>query len=281
MVVLLIFFFFNLGLLFSIEVTSTYYPVRNYFFSAWAAMFSGFTFRFLWNIQHRAPLFSAIAETDFTKESEGLVGMSDVLGSLVLGVTGGLIGIVFIFIHLSIIRIRRVGGTKTWLFRSPYPYTIVIASLTALLLFPELIGSYMALTPVAALKQFATIGSMPAPWLVISLWVSIPLFLLSRFWLCAFSISLPIPCGLFVPTLTIGAAVGRLLGEVMEDILGSDLEPSGELAGIMAVVGAASVGAGVTQTFSVAVIIFELTGQIILLVPVTVSIYYFNHKNLT
>lgn len=238
-------------------------------------MFSGFTFRFLWNIQHREPLFSAIAETTFTKASEGLVGMSDVLGSILLGICGGLIGIVFIFIHLSIIRIRRIGGTKSWLFRSPYPYTIVIASLTALLLFPELIGSFMALSPISALKELASIGPLPNSWLLISIWVSVPLFLLSRFWLCAFSISLPIPCGLFVPTLTIGAAMGRLVGEVMEDMLGTQLEPSGELAGIMAIVGAASVGAGVTQTFSVAVIIFELTGQIILLVPVTVCIFFF------
>jgi len=54
--------------------------------------------------------------------------------------------------------------------------------------------------------------------------------------------------------------------------LGDDLEPTGELPGIMAVVGAAAVGAGVTQTFSVAVLMFELTGQIVLLVPVTITV---------
>lgn len=37
------------GILFSIEVTSTYYPIRNYWNSFIAAFVSGLSYRIMWN----------------------------------------------------------------------------------------------------------------------------------------------------------------------------------------------------------------------------------------
>jgi len=264
------------GILFSIELTTTYYPVRNYFYTAWAAMCSGFTFRFIWNARYDLPIFTALAPTAFAKTGTGLFTVTEVFGAVLLGILGGLIGVCFIFLHLSVVRYRRKGALRFWVFKSPYPYTILIATVTAVLLFPELIGDYMNLLPMAAFKNLAVIGSLDnataLDWLDISVWVSVPLFLLSRFWLTGLSISMPIPCGLFVPFITVGAGVGRLFGEAVYPSLDPLLDPTMELPGIMAIVGAAAVGAGVTQTFSVAVLMFELTGQIILLVPVVIAV---------
>lgn len=40
------------GVLFSIEVTSTYYPMRNYWFSYLTAITGALTFRWLWNLKY-------------------------------------------------------------------------------------------------------------------------------------------------------------------------------------------------------------------------------------
>lgn len=81
------------------------------------------------------------------------------------------------------------------------------------------------------------------------------------------SISLPIPCGLFTPLFIVGAAVGRLYGEIVDTlILAIDIE-----TGAYAVVAAAAITAGATQTLSTAVIVFELTGQLDHMLPVLVA----------
>lgn len=71
-----------------------------------------------------------------------------------------------------------------------------------------------------------------------------------------------------------GAALGRLVGEVVDlnfqsDITGHFVNPGG-----YAVVGAAAMAGGVTHTISTSVIVFELTGQITHILPVMVSWQY-------
>lgn len=86
------------------------------------------------------------------------------------------------------------------------------------------------------------------------------------------ALSLPMPSGLFVPLLVIGAAIGRVWGEgtaLVADVIGSP--PSLVHPGSFAVVGAASLVSGATHTVSTAVIVFELTGQISHLLPVLLA----------
>lgn len=70
----------------------------------------------------------------------------------------------------------------------------------------------------------------------------------------AISVSSPIPCGVFTPVFTMGAAFGRLVGWGVDVVWGS------EHASVYAIVAAAAMTGSVTQTVSVAVIVFELTG---------------------
>lgn len=82
------------------------------------------------------------------------------------------------------------------------------------------------------------------------------------------SISLPISCGLFIPLFCAGSALGRLFGELLRMAL-----PGAALAdaGVYAVVGAAALTSGATQTVSTAVIVFEVTGQTSFLLPVLLA----------
>lgn len=90
----------------------------------------------------------------------------------------------------------------------------------------------------------------------------------AQFFITGISAGLPIPCGVYAPVFMVGAAMGRLLGEVMAVILPA----SGIVPGGYAVVGAAAFSAGVTRTIASAIILFELTGQLTHLLPVLLSV---------
>ena len=101
-----------------------------------------------------------------------------------------------------------------------------------------------------------------------------------------FTFGMKIPAGLFIPSLGMGAIVGRMVGIGMEQFVFNyhDSLPwffRGECAqdescitpGLYAMVGAAAVLGGVTRmTISMVVIMFEVTGGVRYIVPLMVSI---------
>lgn len=88
-----------------------------------------------------------------------------------------------------------------------------------------------------------------------------------RFFSTAISATVMVPCGIVTPVFAVGAAIGRLFGEMIVLFGGGH-----ELAGGYAVVAAASFTAGVTGTVSIAVIVFELTSQLSYMVPVLLCV---------
>ena len=124
--------------------------------------------------------------------------------------------------------------------------------------------------------------------------------------LTAMAITLPIPCGVFMPVLVVGCAVGRLYGYYVALLLGSEWWSQGSaqravlavrspspphtkpfpsrqknksaqyhvdgfrccVQGSYAVAGGAAFSAGVTRAVSTAVFVFEMTGQLHQLIPV-------------
>ena len=79
-------------------------------------------------------------------------------------------------------------------------------------------------------------------------------------------ITLPLPCGVFAPTLAIGAAIGRLVFEALRT------DESYVGAGGYAVLGAAAMAAGTTRTISSAILIFELTGGLTQVLTLTLAL---------
>ncbi|KIH43287.1 hypothetical protein ANCDUO_26710, partial [Ancylostoma duodenale] len=95
-----------------------------------------------------------------------------------------------------------------------------------------------------------------------------------QFVLVAICISINVPAGVFVPSFIIGAAGGRLVGEIMVFLFPEGMRgPGGPpiYPGLYAVVGAAAYTGAVTHTLSVAVIICELTGQLAPILPVLIA----------
>lgn len=94
---------------------------------------------------------------------------------------------------------------------------------------------------------------------------SLAIFCLAMFLLANITYGLAVPSGLFVPCILMGAAFGRLQGEVMRDAAGAagNVHP-----GAWAMLGAAAMLAGVTRiTITITVILFETTGQWALILP--------------
>ena len=81
------------------------------------------------------------------------------------------------------------------------------------------------------------------------------------------AISSPIPAGIFTPTFVLGAGFGRLYGYVLRCIIGPSINEAA-----YAIIGAACVTSSVTRTVSVAMIVFELNGQLSYMIPVLFAV---------
>ncbi len=123
------------------------------------------------------------------------------------------------------------------------------------------------------------------PGVYAAMW-ELALALVLKMVLTIFTFGLKVPCGLFIPSLCMGAIVGRIVGIGMEQLVYHYHEAlpwflHGECAregascitpGLYAMVGAAAVLGGVTRmTVSLVVIMFELTGGVRYIVPLMVS----------
>ena len=98
--------------------------------------------------------------------------------------------------------------------------------------------------------------------------VTLSTFLVVFYFLAALASTVPIPSGIFGPSFVIGGCIGRLTGEFVAHLW--ERPDIHIYPGVYAVVGAAAFCGGVTHTVSVAVIVFELTGQLVYILPVMV-----------
>lgn len=119
--------------------------------------------------------------------------------------------------------------------------------------------------------------TQPGPGVYSSIWLLMLTFIL-KLALTIFTFGMKVPAGLFIPSLLLGAIMGRIVGIGVEQFAYSYPNIwffTGECAdsnlitpGLYAVVGAAAVLGGVTRmTVSLVVIMFELTGGVRYIVP--------------
>uniref|UniRef100_A0A670ZPN6 Chloride voltage-gated channel 1 n=1 Tax=Pseudonaja textilis TaxID=8673 RepID=A0A670ZPN6_PSETE len=283
------------GVLFSIEVTSTYFAVRNYWRGFFAATFSAFVFRVfaVWNKD--AITITALFRTNFRMDFP--FDLQELPAFAVIGICSGLLGAFFVYFNRQVVLIVRQHATLSRFltkYRLVYPgvITFVIASLT----FPPGFGQFMAgeLMPREAISSLfdnftwvkhtedPQILGRSAVWIhpKVSVFVIILLFFLMKFWMSVVATTMPIPCGGFMPVFVLGAAFGRLIGEIMAWLFPDGIIFDGFvykiLPGGYAVIGAAALTGAVSHTVSTAVICFELTGQIAHILPMMVAVILAN-----
>ncbi|XP_039533297.1 chloride channel protein 2a isoform X3 [Pimephales promelas] len=286
------------GVLFSIEVTSTFFAVRNYWRGFFAATFSAFIFRVLavWNNDEETitALFKTRFRLDFPFDLQELPAFA------VLGIASGFGGALFVYLNRIIVESMRKQKTiNKFLLKKRLVYPAVVTLLISTLTFPPGFGQFMAgqLTQHESLvalfdnltwykqgvaEEFAYSSHVPQAWKhpQVSVFITLLLFIVMKFWMSAVATTMPVPCGAFMPVFLIGAAFGRLVGESMAAVFPEGIHADNTVYPIVpggyAVVGAAALSGAVTHTVSTAVIVFELTGQISHILPVMIAVILAN-----
>uniref|UniRef100_A0A8C8A6G3 Chloride channel, voltage-sensitive 1a n=1 Tax=Oryzias sinensis TaxID=183150 RepID=A0A8C8A6G3_9TELE len=285
------------GVLFSIEVTSTYFAVRNYWRGYFAATFSAFIFRVLSVFNKDAVTITALFRTNFRMDFP--FDLQELPAFAIIGISCGFLGAFFVYLNRQVVLfMRRPNAMTRFLIKHrlifPAVVTLVIASLT----FPPGFGQFMAgeLMPRECINSlfdnftWTKIWGSPPPvglgrsaaWLHpdVSVFVVLLLFFVMKFWMSAVATTMPIPSGAFMPVFILGAAFGRLVGEIMATLFPDGIVFDDILYRIIpggyAVIGAAALTGAVTHTVSTAVICFELTGQISHILPMMVAVILAN-----
>ncbi|NXY43856.1 CLCN1 protein, partial [Ceuthmochares aereus] len=281
--------------LFSIEVTSTYFAVRNYWRGFFAATFSAFIFRVLavWNKD--AVTITALFRTNFRMDFP--FDLKELPAFAVIGICSGFFGAFFVYLNRQVVLcIRRHTALSEFLTKYRLVYPGVITFLIATVTFPPGFGQFMAgeLMPREAISSLfdnytwakytgdPQILGKSAAWIhpKVSVFVIILLFFVVKFCMAVIATTMPIPCGGFMPVFVLGAAFGRLVGEIMASLFPNGILFDGIvyqiLPGGYAVIGAAALTGAVSHTVSTAVICFELTGQISHILPMMVAVILAN-----
>ncbi|KRZ84808.1 Chloride channel protein 1 [Trichinella sp. T8] len=274
------------GVLFSIEVTSVHFALRNYWRGFFSAVFSAIVFQLLGILTSNYDSVKTFSPTEFSLNSP--YALQELLAYAILGILCGLFGALFVIWHKHVcVFITRKKFMKTMKEKCQYIYPLTVATLVSAITFPEAGGSVTKslITSKNILDElFSNFTWSEAPennyqLKIISQWsnenfsvyYALLFFILYTFIMSGICITLPVACGMFTPVLLIGAAFGRLFGELLVIYL-PNVSSLKIVPGSYALVGAAAFSGAATQTVSTAVIVFELTGQIVYMVPVLLGV---------
>ncbi|VDK44123.1 unnamed protein product [Anisakis simplex] len=283
------------GVLFSIEVTAVYFAVRDYWRGFFAAACGSALFSLLRLYTHDSEV-TVVAFYQTTFKYRAFYPEELVIFAMI-GLFCGLSGAIFIYVHRHLVLfLRRNSFMKIIFQRNWIVYPIVISAVYATLTHPIGFGRHITGEVVFSrtLKDFfmnctwsadptsfeACGGSVAARWSADeSIFAELAVFVIGFYFLSIVASTLPVPAGIFMPVFVIGAGMGRLIGEVVAYKFPDGLRGDRHMLvypGIYAVVGASSFCGAVTHTVSVAVIAFELTGQLLHILPVMIAVIIAN-----
>ncbi|KAM4652643.1 chloride channel protein ClC-Kb-like isoform 2-T3 [Discoglossus pictus] len=257
------------GVLFSVEVMSSHFAVRNYWRGFFSATCGAFMFRVLAVFNSEQETIMAVFKTNFK--------------------------ISFPF---------DLPETFFFVILGKPVYSALVALLVASITFPESLGQFMAsrltmkelLTSLFDNRTWWTLSqnvTMERPsgvdpdnlWLEwanpqFTIFGTLAFFLVMKFWMYILATTLPMPAGYFMPVFVFGAAIGRLVGETVAFLFPQGITSNGNvnpiIAGGYALAGAAAFSGAVTHTLSTALLAFEATGQIVHILPVILSVLVAN-----
>ena len=244
------------GILFTIEITPTYYSTGNYWFATLSSVVSAYTTRFITNCDGEGKgvfdpvLADVIPTTPTTAAHWETILVSIIIGVLCAFLAAGFSNFTILFFK------TKIKYAKHPIYKYPVVPVIIVAFLTGLATSPDLLGNYMAKGTYPTIREL--LNTNYNDWGVFD--SAIPALLVMfaiRFVLTAFSIPLAIPIGLYATNLIIGAVFGRIVGEVFACIDSWEVDP-----GSIAMIGASAYVGAVTHTFSSAVVILEMTGDL-------------------
>jgi len=286
------------GVLFSIEVTSVYFAVRNYWRGFFAAVCGAVVFRLLsiWfeDEETIVAVFRTGFKMDFPYDPQELVLFA------LIGVACGVGGAMYVYLHRRyVLWMRGNKRLNKFLQKNRFIYPFFISFLISSLSFPAGPGMFQA-ADITTHEQIEVLFSnytwardiqemTPDEYSHVKHWmdqytksifVNLTVYILSTFFLSILASTLPVPTGVLIPSFKVGAAFGRLVGEAMHVWFPEGVRYGNQISYILpggyATVGAAAFSGAVTHTISISVIVFEMTGQVTHCVPVLVAVIIAN-----
>ncbi|GAA5991112.1 hypothetical protein JCM10908_006541 [Rhodotorula pacifica] len=253
------------GVLFALEEISTFFPGSTLWQSFVCAIVAAVT------LQYIDP-FNTGKLALFTVTASQVWRGFELVPWFLLGVAGGFWGVLFIRLNEEWERFRRSSGLRDWPVTEVTALALFTAVVSYLIVFMRIPSAELVVNLFRDCSEADPYGLCDS-----SNTTSIVMLLLvaafAKTLLTAVTFGASIPAGIFLPSLTIGACVGRAVGLVMDQIhrahpeswVFSDCPADGGCINpsVYAVIGAAGALGGVTRmTISLVVILFELTGAI-------------------
>ncbi|KAM7084040.1 chloride channel protein ClC-Kb-like [Ciconia maguari] len=292
------------GVLFSIEVMSSHFAVRDYWRGFFAATCGAFMFRLLAVFNSEQETIAAVFKSDLKIDFP--FDFLETFFFAVLGAVCGLVGCAYLFCQRWLLAAVKENRLTAKLLATDKPvYTVLVVLLLASITFPPGLGQLMASR--LTMKEYLTSLFDNGTWGTLvpnassvadppgvgpqGLWQewchpsttifgTLAFFLLMKFWMLILATTLPLPAGYFMPIFIYGAAIGRLLGETVALLfpqgLRSERDPRPVIPGGYALAGAAAFSGSVTHTISTALLVCEATGHLGHVLPVVLAVLVAN-----
>ncbi|CAN7996816.1 unnamed protein product [Ixodes hexagonus] len=218
------------GVLFSIEVTSVFFAVRNYWRGFFAAACGALVWQLLGVWLKEQDTITAVFRTNFRMDFP--FDLMELVVYAVMGAACGVLGATFVYMHKRIVLFnRKHKRMSAFLQRNRFLYPLIITVFISSATFPEGLGQFMAaeLTTHEAVHDLFSNFTWTAndlgvdEHMVVNHWgstkgrifLTLSLFIFMNLWMTALAATIPVPLGLFIPVFKMGAAFGRLVGETM------------------------------------------------------------------
>ncbi|KZP21056.1 Cl-channel protein [Athelia psychrophila] len=204
----------------------------------------------------------------------------------ILAVAGGVLGSFLIKMNVMVAVYRRNSALNDW----PVLEVVFASAITAAVSYLVVFSRVQTSELVANLFQECDINKADYHGLCnpTAMWENVFLLVvtaLMKMALTAWTFGMMVPAGIFLPTIAIGASLGRAVGLLTQGLhrayptawvfaaCPADLTVRCVSPGFYAVIGASAMLAGVTRmTISLVVILFELTGALSHVLPIMISV---------
>jgi H+/Cl- antiporter ClcA len=234
------------GLLFSVEITSTFYLISNYYKSFIAAMAGSFACNLFLITQHNTAKGSVVvlrmlmSDNPYTKW--------ELVIFLLMGVGFGY------FAHYYLELNQQVGAfMKPYCKSRPMVVGFIIAVITCMVIFGTGAYNEKGMRVISLTSDVFTTGEVSEMHRLLPMYplLGLVVSVISRCFLTLIATNLPIPAGIFVPNFLIGGIVGRFIGHLVRSSLAGHPEAAAIHLPGYALVGSTAFAAGVTHTISV------------------------------
>ncbi|XP_041275401.1 chloride channel protein ClC-Kb-like isoform X3 [Onychostruthus taczanowskii] len=219
---------------------------------------------------------------------------------LILGAICGIVACAYLFCQRwMMVAVKRNRLTAKLLATDKPVYTVLVVLLLASITFPPGLGQFMAsrLTMkellislfdnrtwsvlAANTSGVAKPGGLWQEWdhPSATIYGTLTFFLLMKFWMLILATTLPLPAGYFMPIFIYGAAIGRLVGEVVALLFPQGLHsglPRPIIPAGYALAGAAAFSGSVTHAVSTALLVCEATGYLGHVLPTVLAVLVAN-----